>query len=430
MATWKSCSINKHLVILLLPLVQGWGTDLKPCSYPCRTLPVKVEVVEVEVRPRQKAQRGVSPALEYARAIDLALRAGQTRVAIENLDRLLQLPNSRPAVLNRVGARFAQYNLYEYSLRAFEKSAREHPQNFNSQFNRALAYFALGRLREADQSLMAIRQPAVERLAPYFNLLGKIRAAMDQPDEAEQHLRKAHDLAPDEENYALDLGLHYINSRRYREALSILERSSQFHPDSAYILVGIALANYLSGFKQKALETCQRALDSDPDFSPARLLTSFSLYMGGNLQETEKVTLRGLAGPNPDPFLYYLHAVSLLKLQSGNFDRMLDEMTRAIQGIPSCALCYFQRSKVHQKKGDLLAASSDLQRAVTLDHNYSDAWYRLAMVYDRLGKAQQATWAREQFSRLKTLKSDRETDLLQRSFMKSLGVASPASKSR
>ena len=68
----------------------------------------------------------------------------------------------------------------------------------------------------------------------------------------------------------------------------------------------------------------------------------------------------------------------------------------------------------------------DLERAVKLDPNSAEACYRLALLYERAGRPQDAELARARHSQLKTQEADREAETLRQVFMQSLaGPESP-----
>jgi hypothetical protein len=46
------------------------------------------------------------------------------------------------------------------------------------------------------------------------------------------------------------------------------------------------------------------------------VLLAFALNMQGNSEEAAQIAAQGLRDPAPFPYLYYIHAVALLKQQS------------------------------------------------------------------------------------------------------------------
>jgi len=127
-----------------------------------------------------------------------------------------------------------------------------------------------------------------------------------------------------------------------------------------------------------------------------------------------------LAAAHPNPYLYYLHAAALLKLQSKDYNRISRDLAIASAAIPECTLCCLAQSKVHEARGDLQSAITELEKAVKLDPNFEEAWYHLSTIYGRVGRREEATRASAEFSRLKSEKTNRDTEILRDVFLKTL----------
>jgi tetratricopeptide (TPR) repeat protein len=185
----------------------------------------------------------------------------------------------------------------------------------------------------------------------------------------------------------------------------------------------------LGGTNAEATDTCRALIDQQPDLSPARVLFAFMLYLQGKLQEAEQTAAAGLNTPDAIPYLYYMHAVLLLKLDSKQYDQMMQDLRLALRSMPNCTLCYVALGKIHERLGELNAATAELERAVALNPSFAEAWYRLASVYQHAGRPLDAAQARERFSQLKEDRTDREIDMMQKEIFRTLGEASSPQKS-
>lgn len=354
------------------------------------------------------------------------LAQGQTDKAREILAQILGRPQIDPDTLLQVGVGLAQQELYPEAAQAFSRCVKDHPTLFEGHYNLALAQLALRAGPKALKTLEnAPRGSKPQELARLY-LRGKIQDTLGRTDDAERDLSAAFSGAPREENYALDLGLFYLRRRAYPRAAEVFDRGAGFNPRSPFLLLGLSLAQFLGGRASQSIENSRKLLALDPNFSPARLLLAFALYMDGKIEEAQEVAAAGLRAANPHPYLYYLHASVLVKLQSKDYDRMLAELAVATRAIPSCSLCYLTRSKVHQARGDSQAAIRDLETAVSLDTGFSEAWYRLAPLYERVGRTADAARARAQFRELKAEKTGRETEVLRNLFLETLGGSEPS----
>ncbi len=352
--------------------------------------------------------------------LEAALSQGKTDKVNHLVTDLLRSPQLEPDLLLQLGIRMAQQELYDEAARVFARCVQDHPEIFEAHYNLALAEFAI---RDFPKALTAVESGphgSEQQETARLYLRGKIRDALGQSAEAEKDLSAAFAAAPREENYALDLGLFYIRQRAYQQAVAVFERGWKLNPQSTFLGLGLALAQFLRGRAAESILVCEKVINLRPDFTPAQLLMAFALYLNGEFGKAEKATASGLRAPHPYPYLYYLHVVTLLKLQSQDYGHMLEELTLANRGIPKCSLCYLAESKVHQAMGDDKAALAALEKAVDLDSGFPEAWYRLASVYEQVGRHEDALRARRRFRELKSEKSSRETEMIRNEFLRTL----------
>jgi len=369
---------------------------------------------------------GAIPESSLERQIKASLAQGAGSQAAENLNKLLDEPHPDSDVLLRAGIAFAQKGFYPEAVRAFTRCVRDFPALFEGHYNLALAELAQDHLSLALVDIDQAPHQSEEESTARTYLRGKIEAGLGRTHLARQDLSAAFDKDPGRENYTLDFGLLDLQTHTYAEAERVFAQGSALNPHSTYLLLGLALAQFLGGHTSQSLEAARRALASDPEFSPARLLLGFALYMDGNFDEARDVSREGLKLPGPDPYLYYLEAVTLLKLHGQQYAQILGDLAAAEKSIPDCALCYVASGKVHEEQNELQDALPDLQKAIRLAPDLSEGWYHLASVYGRLGYTAEAGKAREHFQALKANKDEREKEMLRGVLLQSLGAQSSA----
>jgi tetratricopeptide (TPR) repeat protein len=253
-------------------------------------------------------------------------------------------------------------------------------------------------------------------------LRGKLYDALGQNDLAERSFLTAFQGAPQQENYALDLGLHYLRQHLWAKALAILQAATKYHPDSIYLELELALAQALGDAPSQAVATCRRILAKEPAFGPAQLLLATAYYLNGENQNCVRESAAGIQRPYAPPYLFYLHAASLLKLNSNEYPVMLNDLDKAVRQIPACAFCYFAQSKVHQKMGDEGAAIADLETLVTrIDPEFAQGWYRLSNLYRQAGRPDDAAKALAKFRNINNEHDAHEMEYLRRILLSALG---------
>jgi tetratricopeptide (TPR) repeat protein len=349
--------------------------------------------------------------------------AGQIEQQRQALDRMLASPHVGLEVLLETGAKLADRDLFEMARSVFARGVNDYPQSFEARYNLALADFALRRFAEAQTTLDGAGPLSKEQQLSREYLRGKLYDALGQTDRAEKSFLAAVHGAPQQENYALDLGLHYLQRHLYASALETLNAAAKYHPDSIYLELELSLAQVLGDDPSHAISTCRRILAQDPDFSSAHLLLAAAYYLHGENQNCVAETAAALRRPGGLPHLHYLHASSLLKLNSNEYTVMLHDLDEAKRAIPGCAFCYLEESKVHQKMGDEAAAISDLEQLVRhVDAEFAQGWYRLANLYQHAGRNDDATKALARFRSIKTQQTDLESEYLRKEFLSALGA--------
>lgn len=342
----------------------------------------------------------------------------------ESLEALLAEPHPDSDALLRTGIALAQRGRFSDAARAFTRCVRDYPDLFEGHYNLALAELAQNHLTQAYAAIDQAPHPTDQEAIPRTYLKGKIEAAMGRTQQAEQDLSAAFEKAPEQENFALDLGLVLLQAHAYQQAMKVFTQASDLNPRSTYLLLGRALAEFLGERTAQCIETSRRLLAADPDFSPARLLLAFTYYFDGNFAGAGELARAGLKLPDPDPYLYYLEAVTLFKQHGPQRAQILDDLSMAEKSIPKCALCYVASGKVHEEQNNTRGALADFQTAVGLAPDLSEGWFHLAKAYDRLGDSSQAAKARKHFQAMKANEDEREKEMMRGVLLQSLGASS------
>jgi len=385
---------------------------------------VSVAIAQTSLPPQNDRTPESSDAL--VESLDKALSEGKAERAHDLLLQILKSPHLPSDFLLRVGLQFALRELYADAAEAFQRCIQEHPDVFEAYYNLALGDIdqqkweaALAILHQAPQ------QSRAEVLACSY-LRGKVEEPLGKTSEAEHDLSEAFAGAPQNPTYGIDLGLFYVHQHAYTQATAVFERAAGFNSRSSFLLLGLSLSRFLAGQYPQSIESVRKLLSMQPHFPPAQLLLTLVLTVEGNLKYAEKVARQGLNSPHPSPYLYYLDASVLVKLQSQQYKRIFEELRIAQREIPSCSLCYLTQSKAHQAQGNLAAAIADLEIGTRMDPSFPEAWYRLAALYRSEGRSADATRAQDRFQALKADKEGREIQMLRDNFLQTMDAAQPA----
>lgn len=199
-----------------------------------------------------------------------------------------------------------------------------------------VAQQATGRYDQAAATFgrLAQRQPAV---SAYWNNLGVARRLAGDADGAEQALAQARWLAPDDPDVLYNLGLLYIQQRRWPLARETLLDAVERSPGLIEARLQAAHACYVCGDN-----TCQEAMlagaiDWPPQPGEQALILAAMLSAQGELE----AALRTLAqarlpdGPMADPLRLRIRAQRVMLLERNN---QLDPARRELEHLPLAAL--------------------------------------------------------------------------------------------
>jgi len=360
------------------------------------------------------------------RSLEQALSEGKGEKANDLLVQILQRPKLTSDFLLRVGIQLAEREWYAAAAETFRRCIQEHPEVFEAYYNLALADIAQQKWDDAITTLQHAPQRSRSEVLACSYMRGKAEDSQGKTSEAERDFSVAFEGAPQNPTYGMDLGLFYIQQHDYLRAATVFERSAELNSRSSYLLLGLALSQFLAGQHEQSLETLKKLLSLQRDFAPAQVLMTFVLSTEGKLEDAEKIARQGLNSPDASPYLYYLDASILVKLQSQQYERIFRALSIAQGKIPGCSLCYLTASKAHQAQGNFEAAIADLESATRSDPSFPEAWYRLAFLYRRMGRTADASRAQNRFQELKADKEGREIQMLRDNFLQTLDAAQPA----
>lgn len=300
--------------------------------------------------------------------------------------------------LLNAGSRFGETGKSCPAIEAFARAVQLKPDSYDATFNLGFAYYHQGNWDEALDTLNRIPPQLAGNQADYHYLRGKIEAALHQEEAAGAEYLAALKLQPDNESLCSDAGLLFFHFESFWKSLDVYEKCSQRLPDSATIETGLALTYFRLGKYDDAASTFKKVLNLRPDADAAREALAFLDYVSGHVAEAKELVEGRLGSRGTDYYLYYLHALVLLRLDPradhGVVLRSLDE---ALRLNPQFAPAYFQRAKLRNDAGETSGALSDLDTATRLDRTYAEPFYLMAQIDYRLGKTEQAEQARHEY---------------------------------
>jgi tetratricopeptide (TPR) repeat protein len=314
------------------------------------------------------------------------------RTAALNAERL---GSSNPQVVQALGNLYATFlsdNSKAASLAA--RYAELSPGDTTAW--RRLAAFCLN-TGQFDQAIAAGERGLHADDTPEFHtIVGQAHVARKDWPKAIAELSAALKLAPFDEDAHFRLAQLYLVRQDFPSAVQVLRNARKTFDKSAQIELALGVAFYGLRRFPEAVGQFFRTIELAPDVpQPYLFLGRMMDHVGDRLPE---VIHRAAAFEqrNPQsPVGYVLHAKALIAgLPPTGFppeaDTALNLLGKALALKDDDAEANLQAGVLLERKGDLPAAAVRLERSVELNAKDATAHFRLARVYERLGRAREA----------------------------------------
>jgi TolB-like protein/Flp pilus assembly protein TadD len=149
-------------------------------------------------------------------------------------------------------------------------------------------------------------------------------------DEAEVQARLAVKLSPLDPYAAITLSQVLIHSRRYAEALDVVERAMTFDPQSTGLLSELAVAHSMLGEHEKAIAEFSRVVAALPPHPFTRMVHAWVYARAGRREEATKILNEVLAYP-PEERIKASHAFGGTYIALGDNESALSWLKKGVE---------------------------------------------------------------------------------------------------
>lgn len=265
---------------------------------------------------------------------------------------------------------------------------------------------------EADMPLKAaaVGKVALERpsgdSAAIHNALGKAYTLAGQMEEGHRHLKLAVESNPYEESLHYDLGYFHLRNQDFGSAAEAFTAGRRYFDKSPAIEIGLGIAAYGQRKFEEAVDRFLRAAQLAPGVEQPHAFLGRLLQHASHRIDDVKERLREFherdSNSHFGPFLY---GQALLAKPGAAKDAETLASAEAlfresINRKEEFWESHYELGVLLERKREFAAAEKHLQRAAALNPGSSKPHYRLARVYQRLGKAREARRERELHKRI------------------------------
>jgi len=329
----------------------------------------------------------------HAMAGVLAFEAGDCAQSVDHFGRAGDEPARNELASSQFGQCLIKLGRAGDASAMFQALVALHPETTNGRYNLAVAQLLNGKAAEAIQTL----QPLTSGEQPdpgVLNLLASAYVASRELDAAAGVLRRAIDLAPQQDVHYLDLATLYFQRDRFPPALEILNAGLRRVPDSARLLMMRGAVRAQMAEFEGASADFQAADKLDPERGYGSVGLGVLLNETNQLAQARDVLRQRLKSAPQDPMLNYLLADSLIREAvdpaAAEFEEARAALQRAIASRPAFAKAHAALAKLHSKAGRTENAIAELRVALQYDPAEKSALNQLFLLLRRTGREQEA----------------------------------------
>jgi len=306
---------------------------------------------------------------------DLARARGDTQVAIDSyVAAIKENPLAFIARLNLAGSYIAtkQFDLAQQQVDELKKQATKQPGV--SYMDALIAFNKKDFQRASDAITIALNGAPNSGSAQL--LAGAIATALNQPVQAEEHLRDALKASPNNLYARRLLVALYVRQRDAQKAEEVLAPALAAAPNDGALMSLAGEVALMKGDFAAASKSFDKAAKINPADANVRTQGAAADFARGDeaagFAELEAASKASTNNPNPDI------ALVLARIQHKDFDKALVAWKTLQQRQPDNPVTYNLRAAIDMGKNDLPAARKALEQALALQPTYFPAAANLA----------------------------------------------------
>ena len=327
------------------------------------------------------------------------------------------------AVRKTPGSYVSNHNLGEFYLHEgglsrgivyLKKAQQIDAQHYDNGYDLALAYLETGQAQAARGQIQ--KMLASQETAELHNLLGETEDKLGEYVVAANEYHRASELEPSEQNI-FDLADFLLRHKNYagflQRSLEFFRYGVQKYPQSEQLTVGLGVTLYADEQYDAAVQTLCTAVDLNPaDKRPFVFLGRVGKVSPRLLPEVRK-RLEGFIRLYPsNAAANYYYAVNLWQRTKGE---PAADLARIEQLLKTAVLldshfyeAHFQLGVLYQDQQRYKDAIGEFKQTVMLRPDFTNARYRLVLMYNRAGQKQ---LAQQQLNVLLRLKKQDDAEL-------------------
>lgn len=332
------------------------------------------------------------------------VRLGKNELATEQFRKAVELDPGSFETNNNLGEALARSNKVAEAIPYLEKAAQIDPSSYDNAYDLALAYLQTGRLADARRTIENLLE--LKNTSELHNLLADVDEKDGKFVEAANEYEAAAHMEPSESNL-FDWGGELLVHRTLDPAVEVFKQGVERYPASQRMAVGLGMSLYARGNYDDAVKSLLRAADLNPSEPNCYFFLSRAYDSSPSQAEEVIQRFRRFAELQPkNARALYYYAMSLWKgkrAQDPDLDlrRIESLLSQAIALDPKLAEAHLQLGNLYSDQNKYPEAIPEYKRAIELNSDLADAYYRLGQAYVRTGDKASAQEKFEVYQKLR-----------------------------
>src|SRR6266481_1531474 len=351
------------------------AVHLKPHSAPART------TLAANFGPLRKLETAEE---QFKKAVDLEPRSFDTN--------------------HNLGESYVRSGKVAAAAPFLEKAQQINPSSYDNGYDLSLAYIQISRLAEARRLIQDLLKR--KNTAELHNLLGQLEEKDAKFVRAANEYEIAAHIDPSESNL-FDWGSELLLHRTLGPAVEVFQQASSRYPASQRLMIGLGMTLYARGNYDDAVKSLLKAADLNPSDLGCYFFLSKAYDSSPGQADDVIQRFRRFAELQPNnPRALYYYAMSLWKgkrAQDPSLDlHQIESLLRKSLALdPKLAEAHLQLGNLYSDQNKYARAIPQYVRALELNSDLVDAYYRLGQAYVRTGEKDRAQQQFQVYQRLR-----------------------------
>lgn len=342
----------------------------------------------------------------------------QTRQAIQNYEKVLQLKPQQEKVLYNLSLLYSDNKQSDKAIEVLKKAIQIDPNYAKAHQRLGILYAETGNgekagdhYSEASKGGMNIpslsEATAAFKAGNYQKALDKANEAIKNSDQAAGHyvkglalsrldrseeaitsLKKATQKDPDYQSAWTELGIIQYNLEKFQDASQSFSKTLQIDSEDAEINGFYGRSLVSSNQHGKAIDPLKKALEAYPSNGELHFYLAEALKKEGRSNDADHHFAKaksngyeGLTSGNSEKTKFY--NAGILAYRAENYREAIQQFKKAIQEDPKVAKYHYNLGLTYTKDGQKADAKKAFEQSLNLDRNYGVAHLALAnMLFD------------------------------------------------